>query len=157
MENTATNELEKHRAEMVVLAVGVQPPEDMKVHPGDAGACRRTSDGFYLEAHPKLQPVDSATRGIFFAGCAEGPKDIKDAVTQASAAAARAMRLMNPKESAGRGDHGRGDPRRLHSLRDLRQGLSVRRDHRGYQSQDPSPRHRGGLLGVRHLRGRMPA
>jgi heterodisulfide reductase subunit A len=40
--------------------------------------------------------VDSATRGIFFAGCAEGPKDIKDSVTQASAAAARAMRLMNP-------------------------------------------------------------
>ncbi|MGZ6250086.1 MAG: hydrogenase iron-sulfur subunit, partial [Syntrophales bacterium] len=35
-------------------------------------------------------------RGIFFAGCAEGPKDIKDSVTQASAATARAMRLMNP-------------------------------------------------------------
>jgi heterodisulfide reductase subunit A len=42
--------------------------------------------------------VDSATRGIFFAGCAEGPKDIKDTVTQASAAAARAIRLMNPKQ-----------------------------------------------------------
>jgi heterodisulfide reductase subunit A len=59
-------------------------------------ALQTTSDGFYLEAHPKLQPVDSATRGIFFAGCAEGPKDIKDSVTQASAAVARAMRLMNP-------------------------------------------------------------
>ena len=52
-------------------------------------ALQTTSDGFYLEAHPKLQPVDSATRGIFFAGCAEGPKDIKDSVTQASAATAR--------------------------------------------------------------------
>jgi len=96
VENTATNQLEKHRAEMVVLAVGVKPPKEMKVVQ-EMLALQKNSDGFYLEAHPKLQPVDSATRGIFFAGCAEGPKDIKDAVTQASAAAARAVRLMNPK------------------------------------------------------------
>jgi heterodisulfide reductase subunit A len=97
VENTATNKIEKHRAEMVVLAVGVKPPKDMKVIQ-EMLALQKNSDGFYLEAHPKLQPVDSATRGIFFAGCAEGPKDIKDAVTQASAAAARAIRLMNPKQ-----------------------------------------------------------
>ena len=97
VENTATNRLEKHRAEMVVLAVGVKPPKEMKVIQ-ELLALQMTSDGFYLEAHPKLQPVDSATRGIFFAGCAEGPKDIKDTVTQASAAAARAIRLMNPKQ-----------------------------------------------------------
>jgi heterodisulfide reductase subunit A len=96
VENTATNRLEKHRAEMVVLAVGVKPPKEMKVIQ-EMLALQKNSDGFYLEAHPKLQPVDSATRGIFFAGCAEGPKDIKDTVTQASAAAARAIRLMNPK------------------------------------------------------------
>lgn len=97
VENTATNQLEQHRAEMVVLAVGVKPPEDMKFIQ-EMLALQKNSDGFYLEAHPKLQPVDSATRGIFFAGCAEGPKDIKDSVTQASAAAARAIRLMNPKQ-----------------------------------------------------------
>jgi heterodisulfide reductase subunit A2 len=96
VEDTATNKLEKHRAEMVVLAVGVKPPQDMKAIQ-EMLALQKNSDGFYLEAHPKLQPVDSATRGIFFAGCAEGPKDIKDAVTQASAAVARAVRLMNPK------------------------------------------------------------
>jgi len=96
VENTATNQLEKHRAEMVVLAVGVKPPEDMKVVQ-EMLALQKNADGFYLEAHPKLQPVDSATRGIFFAGCAEGPKDIKDSVTQASAAASRAIRLMNPR------------------------------------------------------------
>jgi len=95
VENTATNELESHRAEMVVLAVGLEPPQDMKAIQ-EMLALQTTSDGFYLEAHPKLQPVDAATRGIFFAGCAEGPKDIKDSVTQASAASARAMRLMNP-------------------------------------------------------------
>jgi heterodisulfide reductase subunit A2 len=95
VENTATNELEKHQTEMVVLATGVEPPADLKGIQ-EMLALQTTSDGFYLEAHPKLQPVDSASRGIFFAGCAEAPKDIKDSVTQASAAAARAMRIMNP-------------------------------------------------------------
>ena len=79
---------------MVVLATGVQPRAEAKdlqhllslqLHP----------EGFLLEAHPKLQPVDSPIRGIFYAGGAEGPKDIKESVTQASAAAARAIRLMS--------------------------------------------------------------
>jgi heterodisulfide reductase subunit A len=48
-----------------------------------------------MVAHPKLRPVDTSTRGVFLAGCAEGPKDIKDSVTQASAAAARANIIMN--------------------------------------------------------------
>ncbi len=95
VENTATDELETHRAEMVVLAVGLHPPEDMKIIQ-EMLALQKSADGFYLEAHPKLQPVDSATRGIFFAGCAEGPKDIRESVTQASASASRAMRLMAP-------------------------------------------------------------
>jgi heterodisulfide reductase subunit A2 len=97
VENTATNQLEEHRADMVVLAVGMKPPEDMKLIQ-EMLALQKNADGFYLEAHPKLQPVDSATRGIFFAGCAEGPKDIKDSVTQASAAAARSMRILNPRQ-----------------------------------------------------------
>lgn len=95
VEDTATNKLEEHRVEMVTLAVGVKPPQGIK-RIQEMLALQINSDGFFLEAHPKLQPVDSATRGIFFAGCAEGPKDIKDSVTQASAAAARAMRLLNP-------------------------------------------------------------
>lgn len=95
VENTATNELDAHRVEMVVLAVALEPPEDTKIVQ-EMLTLQQTAEGFFLEAHPKLQPVDSATRGVFFAGCAEGPKDIRESVTQASAAAARAMRLMNP-------------------------------------------------------------
>ena len=94
-ENTVTDRLEKHRTQMVVLSQGLVPSEDMKKIQ-EMLALQKTSDGFYLEAHPKLQPVDSASKGIFFAGTAESPKDIKDAVTQASAAAARAVRLMSP-------------------------------------------------------------
>ncbi|KAF0121464.1 MAG: heterodisulfide reductase subunit A [bacterium] len=97
VENTATNKLLEHEVEMVVLSLGVKPCEDIK-ETQEMLALQRTSDGFYLEAHPKLQPVDSATKGIFFAGCTESPKDIKDSVTQASASAARAMRLMNSGE-----------------------------------------------------------
>jgi heterodisulfide reductase subunit A len=48
-----------------------------------------------MEAHPKLSPVDAPTRGVFFAGCVEAPKDIKDSVTQAGAAASRAGNLLS--------------------------------------------------------------
>jgi heterodisulfide reductase subunit A len=48
-----------------------------------------------MEAHPKLKPVDAPTPGIFFAGSVESPKDIKDSVTQASAAVARSSILLN--------------------------------------------------------------
>ena len=48
-----------------------------------------------MEAHPKLRPVDAPTPGIFFAGCVEAPKDIKDSVTQAGAAAARSSIILN--------------------------------------------------------------
>lgn len=54
----------------------------------------KSHDGFFLEAHPKLKPVDTPTAGVFLAGCAESPKDIRDSVTQAGAAAARAGILM---------------------------------------------------------------
>lgn len=93
VENTETGAIEEHRAELVVLATGVQPRAEtgaiqhllsLQLHP----------EGFLLESHPKLQPVDSPVRGVFYAGGAEGPKDIKDTVTQASAAAGRAARLL---------------------------------------------------------------
>jgi heterodisulfide reductase subunit A len=82
---------------MLVLAIGVKPPEGMHRLQEMLGL-QLTPDGFFLEAHPKLLPVDAATRGVFYAGCAEGPKDIKDSVTQASAAAGRAIRLMHKGE-----------------------------------------------------------
>ena len=99
VENTSADHLEKHHVQMVVLSQGLVPSEDM-VKIQEMLSLQKTSDGFYLEAHPKLQPVDAASKGIFFAGTAEGPKDIKDAVTQASAAAARAARVMSPGKIA---------------------------------------------------------
>ncbi|MFZ2448031.1 MAG: FAD-dependent oxidoreductase [Syntrophobacteraceae bacterium] len=50
-------------------------------------------DGFFLEEHPKLGPVSTATDGIFLAGACQSPKDIPDTVSHASGAAAQAMAL----------------------------------------------------------------
>jgi heterodisulfide reductase subunit A len=94
VENTSTGRVEYHDLSMLVLALGMKPAASTHKLQEMMGL-QLTSDGFFLEAHPKLQPVDAATRGVFYAGCAEGPKDIKDSVTQGSAAAIRAVRLMH--------------------------------------------------------------
>ncbi len=97
VENTAAGKVEQYDLDMLVLSVGLRPPRDIRGIQ-EALGLQLTADGFFMEAHPKLQPVDAATRGVFFAGCAEGPKDVKDSVTQASAAAARAIRVMHTGE-----------------------------------------------------------
>ena len=55
----------------------------------------RSPDGFFLERHPKLDPVATTTDGLFIAGCAQGPKDIPDSVAQAAAAAARMLATIS--------------------------------------------------------------
>jgi heterodisulfide reductase subunit A len=92
-ENTLLKEPYKLNFNLVILSVGLEPRKDSEIIQRLL-TLSRTQDGFFMEAHPKLRPVDAATGGIFFAGCAEAPKDIKDSVTQASAAAARAGILM---------------------------------------------------------------
>jgi len=94
VENTTTQELEEHEFDMIVLSVGARPqPDDKKVR--QLLTLSSTADGFLMEAHPKLKPVDAPTKGVYIAGCAEAPKDVKDSVTQAGAAAARAGALLN--------------------------------------------------------------
>jgi heterodisulfide reductase subunit A len=92
-ENTLKSEIYKTNSDMVILSIGLEARKDSETIQRLL-TLSRNQDGFFLEAHPKLRPVDAATGGIFFAGCAESPKDIKDSVTQASAAAARAGILM---------------------------------------------------------------
>jgi heterodisulfide reductase subunit A len=92
-ENTLQSEPYRISVDMAILSIGLEARKDSEVIQRLLTLSRNT-DGFFLEAHPKLRPVDAATGGVFFAGCAESPKDIKDSVTQASAAAARAGILM---------------------------------------------------------------
>jgi heterodisulfide reductase subunit A len=77
-------------ADLVVLAVGMEP----RSNAGDLSnllKLARSSDGFFMELHPKLRPVDTAVDGVFLAGCCQGPKDIPDTVAQAKAAASSAL------------------------------------------------------------------
>ncbi len=92
-ENTLRGELYEVSVGMVILSIGIESRQDSDVIQRLL-TLSRTSDGFFMEAHPKLKPVDTPTGGVFLAGCVESPKDIKDSVTQASAAAARASILM---------------------------------------------------------------
>jgi heterodisulfide reductase subunit A2 len=86
-------------ADMVVLAEAMQPSK------GTAEIAKilkigRDKDGFLAEAHPKLRPVESVTAGIFLAGTAQGPKDIPETVTQASAAASKVIALLSKDQLA---------------------------------------------------------
>jgi len=94
VENTTTGKLERHEFDLLVLSVGVVPPRD-RDKLSSLLTLSKTSDGFFRETHPKLKPVDAPTRGVFFAGFCEAPKDIKDSVCQAGAAASRAGALLN--------------------------------------------------------------
>ena len=97
VENTTSGGLERHELDMVVLSVGVIPATDRDKIAGLL-TLSKTSDGFYMESHPKLKPVDAPTRGVYFAGFCESPKDIKDSVCQAGAASSRAGALLNAGE-----------------------------------------------------------
>ena len=83
--------------DLLVLSAGIEPSEDnrelsqlLKV-PLDA-------DGFFLEAHVKLRPVDFATDGVFVCGLAHFPKDIPESIAQARAAASRAATILSRSE-----------------------------------------------------------
>ncbi|UCE38611.1 MAG: hydrogenase iron-sulfur subunit [Thermoplasmata archaeon] len=93
VEETAMGKIIEREFDMIILSIGIEPRHDSDVVQ-KLLTLSRTSDGFFMEAHPKLRPVDAPTPGVFMCGCAEGPKDIKDSVTQASAAASRANILM---------------------------------------------------------------
>ena len=92
--DTLTGQNVEIDADMVVLALAMEPSQ------GTADIAKtlkigRDKDGFLAEAHPKLKPVESVTAGIFLAGCAQGPKDIPETVSQASAAASKVIGLLS--------------------------------------------------------------
>jgi len=84
-------------ADLVVLATGIVPRGDSKELARILNI-NQSADGFLLEAHPKLRPVDTFTDGIFLAGCCQSPKDVPDTVAQASGAASRACDILSKKQ-----------------------------------------------------------
>ncbi len=80
--------------DMVVLATGMEAQSDQH-QVGSTFGVSRSADGFFLEKHPKLAPVETSTDGVFLAGVCQGPKDIPDSVAQGAAAAASALSLLD--------------------------------------------------------------
>jgi heterodisulfide reductase subunit A len=81
-------------ADMVVLAMAMRPSQGMD-ELAKKLKISLDKDGFLSEAHPKLRPVESVTSGMFLAGAAQAPKDIPEAVAQASGAAAKAITILS--------------------------------------------------------------
>jgi len=81
-------------ADAVVLSAGIQPHEDNK-QLAQLIKVPLNSEGFFLEAHMKLRPVDFMTDGAFLCGLAHSPKNIEETILQAQAAAARASTILS--------------------------------------------------------------
>ncbi|UCD26090.1 MAG: CoB--CoM heterodisulfide reductase iron-sulfur subunit A family protein, partial [Candidatus Bathyarchaeota archaeon] len=80
-------------ANMVVLSVAVIPPKDNETL-AKMLKVPINEDGFFLEAHVKLRPVDFATEGIFVCGMAHSPKSMEESISQAKAAVSRACTVL---------------------------------------------------------------
>ena len=80
--------------DMVILSTAIEPKSDTE-EIARLFSLSRSPDGFFLEKHPKLDPVATMSDGIFTVGCCQSPKDIPDSVAQASAAAARVLAMIS--------------------------------------------------------------
>jgi len=91
--DTLTGRKVEIAADMVVLATAIVPQNDAKELAKKLGIVTDTH-GFLTEAERKLRPVETEVKGIYLAGCAQGPRDIADAVAHANAAASKVQGLF---------------------------------------------------------------
>jgi heterodisulfide reductase subunit A len=99
VEDTLIGRQRRIPVDMVILSAGLQARHDAKEVAKLFGiSC--SADSWYIERHPKLDPVATMTEGIFIAGCAQGPKDIPASVAQGAAASARVLGKIQQKEIA---------------------------------------------------------
>ncbi|MGV8155147.1 MAG: FAD-dependent oxidoreductase [Alkaliphilus sp.] len=92
--DTLSSEQVRIEADLVVLATAVIPSEKAKVL-GRTLKVGTDTYGFFNEAHSKLKPVESMTKGVFLAGCAQAPRDIPETVSQATGAAAKVITMFS--------------------------------------------------------------
>ena len=93
-EDTLLGSIIRVPVDMVILSVAMEPRSDT----GEVArlfTLGRSADGFFLERHPKLDPVGTMIDGVYVVGCCQGPKDIPDTVAQAGGAAAKALALIS--------------------------------------------------------------
>jgi heterodisulfide reductase subunit A len=99
VEDTLIGKQRRVPVDMVILSAALEPRQDAKEVARLFGiSC--SADGWYIERHPKLDPVATMTDGVYIAGVVQGPKDIPASVAQGAAAAARALGKIQQKEVA---------------------------------------------------------
>jgi len=89
-----TRDRKRLRTDLLVLSTGIIPADDNK-EISELVKLPLDEDGFFLEAHMKLRPVDFASEGIFLCGLAHSPKFLKENISQAVAAAGRAATILS--------------------------------------------------------------
>ncbi len=92
-EDTISSEITEQEFDMIALATPMVPPDGLK-QLADKMKVSIGEDGFVTEKHPKLDPVDSLTAGIFACGCALSPKDVRDTVSDGLGASAKAALFL---------------------------------------------------------------
>jgi heterodisulfide reductase subunit A len=97
VEDTLIGKQRRIPVDMVILSSGLEPRHDSKEVAKLFGiGC--SADNWFIERHPKLDPVATMTEGVFIAGVCQGPKDIPQSVAQGAAAAMRVTGLINQKQ-----------------------------------------------------------
>lgn len=97
VEDTLVGKQRRIPVDMVVLSAGMQSRYDSKEIAKKFGiSC--SADDWFIEKHPKLDPVATMTDGVFIAGACQGPKDIPASVAQGAAAAARVLSIIGQGE-----------------------------------------------------------
>ncbi len=97
VEDTLAGKQRRIPVDMVILSAGLEPRADSK-ETGKLFGISCSTNGWFTEKHPKLDPVATMTEGIYIAGCAQGPKDIPASVVQGAAASARVLGKIEQKE-----------------------------------------------------------
>lgn len=96
--------------DLIVLAAAIEPNDNQAL--AQLYKVPLNDDGFFLEAHMKLRPVDFATDGVFLAGLAHYPKPLDESIAQAKAAAARAVTVLATQRMHVGGKVAYADPRK---------------------------------------------
>jgi heterodisulfide reductase subunit A len=93
VEDTLAGMQRRIPVDMVILMGALEPRADAR-EVGLRFGISCSMDGWFIERHPKLDPVATMTQGVFIAGTCQGPKDIPDSVSQGAAAAARVQGMI---------------------------------------------------------------
>ncbi|MFX1459995.1 MAG: FAD-dependent oxidoreductase [Promethearchaeota archaeon] len=96
-DDISPNKMIEFNSDLIILATPMVPPDDLDIL-SEMLSIPLDVNGFFIEAHSKLRPLDFTGHGIFVCGCAQWPKNIQDCISEAKGAAGRASRFLSLKK-----------------------------------------------------------